>query len=214
MTPSEKIRSRLPSLPPLRPGVQPTSNGLKLVEKTPYRELLLGCGSNKAKQIYQEPEGPKWKNLTTLDMDPEVKPDVLHDLNDLMYPFVDSTFDEVHAYNVLEHQGSLGGFKFFFNQWNEIGRILKPGGRFFGIVPSLSSVWLFGDPGHCRVITAQMLQFLDRDFYHCGKTQSDGYAELLHASFKVIFLENGSEFLAFILKKDLLAAIDPIEQLR
>jgi hypothetical protein len=146
-------------------------------------------------------EGMGWDHLVTLDMEPDMDPDHLHDLDVLPYPFADETFDQIHAYNVLEHQGHLGDWRFFFDQWNEFGRIMKPKGRFYGIVPSLMSSWLFGDPGHTRVITADMLQFLDAGFYGAGKTQTDGYLKYLSSSWKIVALTDDKVHLGFVLER-------------
>ena len=142
------------------------------------RELLIGSGKNTGKKLFKVGY-ESWDCLTTLDLDADANPDVIHDLNVFPYPFAHETFDEIHAYNVLEHQGSLGDFRFFFDQWNEFGRITKPGGAFFGIVPHSGSVWLWGDPGHTRTITPEMLSFLNHDSYGEGKTQSDYYKSLV-----------------------------------
>ena len=47
----------------------------------PRRELLLGCGSNRVKQVYPKDEPREWQGLVTLDIDPSHRPDVVHDLN-------------------------------------------------------------------------------------------------------------------------------------
>ena len=65
-------------------------------------ELLIGCGSNPARKIAIGGR-TEWSALTTLDMSEDHNPDVVHDLAVLPYPFADDTFDEIHAYDVLEH---------------------------------------------------------------------------------------------------------------
>jgi len=40
---------------------------------------------------------------TTVDMDPECKPDVIHNLEEFPYPFNDSSYDTVWAIHVIEH---------------------------------------------------------------------------------------------------------------
>lgn len=138
-----------------------------------------------------------------LDIDPDCGADVVHDLNVLPYPFEDGEFDEIHAYNILEHCGSQGDVEFFFAQFNELGRILRPGGMLAGVVPGLESPWLWGDPGHTRAITLDMLQFLDRSFYGDGRTQSEAYLKLLTCSWRIEWhevLEN--KLLAFVLRRE------------
>lgn len=94
--------------------------------------------------------------------------DVVHDLNVLPYPFADNQFNEIHAYDVLEHCGRQGDWRFFFGQWSEFYRILKPGGVFCGICPGANTVWAWGDPGHTRVISEQSLLFLSQRVYASG----------------------------------------------
>ena len=93
-----------------------------------YSELLLGCGHLRKKRLKQPEQGDEWQNLVTLDVNPACNPDVVHDLNVTPWPFQDEEFDEVHAYEVLEHIGRQGDYKSFFDHFNELYRILKPGG--------------------------------------------------------------------------------------
>lgn len=129
------------------------------------RELLIGCGSNREKKIVLSDRSKEWSNLTTLDINPDHKPDIVHDLEVLPYPFEDNTFDEIHAYEVLEHTGRQGDWRFFFAQWNEFYRILKPDGQLYGTSPLWHSPWAWGDPGHTRIIGAEQLYYLDRTNY-------------------------------------------------
>lgn len=107
----------------------------------------------------------EWKSLTTLDLLPDVGADVVHDLNDLPYPFDNESFDEIHAYEVLEHCGVQGDWRFFFDQFTEFHRILKPSGLFYATVPSWNSCGAWGDPGHTRVINEMSIHFLQQSSY-------------------------------------------------
>lgn len=129
-----------------------------------YKELLLGCGSRREKLI--RPNGhADWENLTTVDMNSDHKPDLVWDLTQLPLPFENDYFSEVHAYDVMEHLGQQGDWRFFFAQWSDLYRILKPGGQFFGISPGPKSPWLWGDPGHTRAISEECLFFLHQPSY-------------------------------------------------
>jgi cyclopropane fatty-acyl-phospholipid synthase-like methyltransferase len=108
----------------------------------------------------------EWDELVTLDINPDHKPSVVHDLMSFPYPFDDNTFDEIHAYEVLEHTGQQGDYKFFFKQWDEFYRILKPKGFFFGTCPTATSVWAWGDPSHTRILSEENLYFLSQNFYN------------------------------------------------
>src|SRR4030095_16735856 len=90
-------------------------------------ELLLGCGSSRERRIIVQ--GRKdWKRLVTLDYNPDHKPDIVHDLTQFPWPFEDDSFEEIHAYELLEHLGQQGDWRGFFRDFSEVYRILKPGG--------------------------------------------------------------------------------------
>ena len=129
-------------------------------------ELLLGAGRDLRKKV-SIPELPdEWSGeLVTLDFDETCDPHVVHDLNMFPYPFDDNMFDEIHAYEVLEHCGTQGDFRFFFNQFEEIHRILKPGGYFIASCPTWDGPWAWSDPGHTRVISEHSLIFLSQEQY-------------------------------------------------
>lgn len=68
---------------------------------------------------------------------PKKNPDVIADLEN-PFPFKSDSFDYIFAFNLLEH---IYNFKSFLN---ESHRILKNGGKFYGMVPFLVNV--HGDP--------------------------------------------------------------------
>jgi SAM-dependent methyltransferase len=172
------------------------------VKFSDYKELLLGAGQRQEKRI-SFPEIPSnWQNLVTLDVMPTHKPDVLHDLEVLPYPFADNEFDEIHAYEVLEHCGSQGDWKFFFAQFSELHRIIKPRGFLIGSVPMWDQVWAWGDPGHKRCISQASFSFLSQKFYvdQVGKTSCTDYRDVYKADFDLSgFNEVGAQ-LYFILQ--------------
>jgi SAM-dependent methyltransferase len=143
------------------------------------KALMLGSGffPPERKIVGGATEEPEW---TTLDANPECKADIRFDLNLIAsgtpIPLPAETFDEIHAYQVLEHFGHQGDYAGFFATFREFWRLLKPGGTFVGDTPALRSPWLWGDPGHTRVISAQTLTFLTRSAYaELGKTTSTDY---------------------------------------
>jgi len=164
-------------------------------------ELLIGCGATRDKRLFLE-GSRKWQDLTTLDINPDHKPDVLHDLEILPVPLPDNHFDEIHGYEILEHLGKQGGWRFFFAQFSDFWRLLKPGGHFFATVPSLSSPWCWGDPGHCRVISHESLIFLNQTQYtaQIGKTAMSDYRFVYKADFDIIHSEVKGDQFAFVLK--------------
>lgn len=165
------------------------------------RELLIGCGNSRAKKVNGSWTLPDWANLTTLDFDPLTKPDVVHDLNVLPYPFEDNTFDEIHAMEVLEHCGRQGDWQFFFAQFYEFWRILKPGGYFVATVPAWDSPWAWGDPSHTRVITKGSLIFLDqREYGQIGKTPMTDFRHVWKGDFLPFAAVEKEETFGFILQ--------------
>ena len=126
-------------------------------------QLLIGCGNSRARKI--SPDGKDWDGLVTIDHDPNCGADLVHDLDVLPWPVASDGFEEVHAYEVLEHLGNQGDFKSFFAHFAEIYRVLKPGGLLIATVPAWDSVWAWSDPSHRRIISRESLVFLDRTEY-------------------------------------------------
>ena len=150
-------------------------------------ELLIGCGSRKHKQLVIN-NNKKWSDLVTLDINKDHDPDVVWDLNVRPLPFEKETFDEIHAYEVLEHLGRQGDYKAFFEEWMEWYRILKPGGMFFATVPSPTSIWAWGDPSHTRIISRETLVFLNQPSYtaQIGKTAMSDFRYLFTGDFDIL----------------------------
>jgi len=132
----------------------------------------------------------EWGDVAHLDISPEVYPDVVHDLNVHPLPFEDSTFDQIHAYDVLEHLGKQGDYQFFCNEWNEYWRILRPGGEFWGMTPFGDNYWIWGDPGHTRHISSGTLIFLNQENYRLSEergAQMTDYRGLYKGNFAKIY---------------------------
>lgn len=138
----------------------------------------------------------------TLDHNADHQPDVVHDLEQLPYPFEDETFDEVHAYEVLEHLGRQGDWRTFFAQFAELYRILKPGGFLAATCPSYRSMWAWGDPSHTRVITSGTLAFLDQDEYarQVGRTPMSDFRFIWKGDLETLWVEEDHEALRFVLQ--------------
>jgi hypothetical protein len=151
-------------------------------------ELLLGCGSARDKRIVLPGKAQEWTELKTVDIEASHHPDVVWDLNVAPWPFGDGAFDEVHAYELLEHLGAQGDAHAFFGTFFEIWRVLKPGGVLCATVPGYNSVWAWGDPGHRRIISSESLVFLDQTEYtkQIGKTAMADYRSLWRGDFERI----------------------------
>lgn len=150
------------------------------------RELLIGCGHRRDKIIGFDGQ-EDFNNLTTLDINPACGPDVVWDLEEFPYPFEDNSFDEIHAYEVLEHMGTQGDYKFFFNQFNEFYRILKPLGLFIATIPSPETCFT-GDPGHKRIFGSNTFIFLQKQSYNrIGITPITDYSEYVNCDFNLVW---------------------------
>jgi len=168
------------------------------INKGGYAELLIGSGSRTHKDLVVEGIPAAFINVTRLDNNADHEPDVVWDLQQHPLPFEDNSFDEIHAYEVLEHLAQQGDYKFFFAEFCEYWRILKPGGLFIASVPSRSSVWAWGDPSHTRIIQPQSMVFLDQDEYtrQVGVTTMSDFRYLYKAHFKTVYSreEEGGRF--------------------
>ncbi len=190
-------------------------------------ELLIGAGRMQEKRLWLNSDST-WKELVTLDCNDEHKPDVVHDLEKLPLPFKDNMFDEVHAYAVLEHTGNQGDWKFFFDQFADFHRILKPDGHFFAMVPSINSAMrrsellsvisttdseketiiipgnmqMWGDPSHRRTINLQTLSFLSQEQYkqQVGRTMMSDFRFYYKADFLPVWTQDDGQLFYFILK--------------
>jgi SAM-dependent methyltransferase len=232
-----------------------------------YRELMIGCGSRRVKDLRLPTAeeirrflggqpmrpgmapanvkryGTEFQNLFTLDIEASHKPDVVFDLCELRYsmmryraqlPYPDaphytcseetraayhtnfdnvktwndasymeeSYYDEIHAYEVLEHCGSQGDYRLFFAQFSEFWRILKPGGLFFATCPAWHSPWAWGDPSHSRVLTAGTLAFLSQEQYakQVGVTPMSDFRSIYKADFEPVMVDESTESLLFVLR--------------
>jgi SAM-dependent methyltransferase len=172
-----------PSLPPPRvPRCEPEHAG---------PELLLGCGASRVKSRVPPGGTPDWHDLVTLDVNPAHNPHVVHDLEALPYPFADDTFDEIHAYEVLEHTGRQGDWRFFFAQFAELWRILRPGGWLVGTVPAWDSEFAHGDPSHSRVLPPPVFAYLCQEQYRqqIGRTMMADFRGVYTADFRIQSLQ-------------------------
>lgn len=166
-------------------------------------ELLLGSGKTIEKRM-KWPDSPNqvFENPTCLDI--QAPADVIHDLNDTELPFPDDAFDEIHAYEILEHVGSQGDWRFFFRQFADFHRVLKPGGYMCITLPMWDSHWSYGDPGHTRVLPKEVFMFLTAEHYEqvgqAGSSCSDYREALGDTLWEIQGIEESQHQLFVVLK--------------
>ena len=168
-------------------------------------ELLIGCGHSRKKQARVPGTSDDWNNLVTLDINEACSPDIVCDLNQEQWfdhGGFESSFEEVHAYEVLEHLGRQGDITSFFSTFYNIWRILVPDGYLFATCPSRHSPWAWGDPGHTRIISPESLIFLDQGQYNfqLGKTAMSDYRAEWKGDFQCVSSTDDRTFHRFVLK--------------
>lgn len=112
--------------------------------------------------------------------------DVAHDLNVFPWPWEDNSFEEIVAFDVLEH---LDDFIAFFN---ECWRILKPGGSVLVQVPRYDSMNVAIDPTHKRGYHPKSFEYLDPETYYGSQ-----YGMLYTTrKWRLIYVQDGDNILA------------------
>lgn len=188
------------------------------------RSLLIGCGRNLTKQVQYDGKAEWTGELTTLDMNQDVNPDIVFDMASLSWaagspveflqdgrirrresllPFDADTFDEIGAYNCLEHWGVQGDWRGWFAEMGEYWRILKPGGLMSILVPIGPDA--LADPGHTRFFQQNWFGFLSQAFYERNEVIGSCFTDYRFAwklNFDVLYMqEHGGHHLAVVLRK-------------
>lgn len=108
-------------------------------------KLNLGCGRKKLEAHLN------------VDRVAAVNPDLVHDLNHFPYPLPDATFEEICAYDVVEHLEDVMAFM------AEVWRLARPNARIKITTPHFSCANAFIDPTHQR-----QLSYFSFDYFTCG----------------------------------------------
>lgn len=95
------------------------------------KKLNLGCGAEVL------------AGYVNVDIEPR-NGVILHDLNNVPYPFKEASFEHIRCHSILEHVKSITVVM------EELQRILIPGGTLEIIVPHYTSPVAWGNPTHTR----------------------------------------------------------------
>ena len=109
--------------------------------KTRSHILHLGCGNEKK------------LGAIGVDINPLLKPDVVHDLNSFPYPWKSNHFEKVVAENILEHLDNI------VRVMEELYRISKNGAVVYVTTGHFSSVDSFTDPTHRHFFTSSTFDY-------------------------------------------------------
>lgn len=133
--------------------------------------LDIGCGPNK--------KGPDWIGLDVLDF-----PGVDHKIHAGRdrWPFEDGTVTEAHASHFLEHLTNLNDKWERVHFFNELYRVLKPGGTCQLAFPHWASTRYYGDPTHKEPFSEMGFYYLDKQWratqapHACFQHNPNGYS--------------------------------------
>ena|SRR5215469_7469003 len=131
--------------------------------------LHIGCGPDKL------------PGALGIDVNPQSKADVIHDLDAHPWPLEDSSFDYIHAENVLEH------VKDFVGAMEEIHRVARPGATVLVRMPFMSSCNFPTDPTHRRAATSRTFEYFQPSKFLGNYGYSNARFELLEFHFLRVY---------------------------
>jgi len=121
--------------------------------------LDLACGNNKQ------------PGFTGVDITKKgTKADIEHDLMTFPWPFKDNSVTSTFASHYLEHIPHGDGYHDpFFQFFDELYRILKPGGTATFVTPYYTSMRTFQDPTHMRFIGEASYLYVSKKWRELNK---------------------------------------------
>jgi SAM-dependent methyltransferase len=122
--------------------------------------LDVGCGLN------------KHPGAIGLDRNPHVRADVIADLDNVPFPFRDSTFREVRATHVIEHVTDV------IRTVEEFHRLLAPGGLLIIVTPHYTDFSSFCDPTHRWHLNSFSLRYFGDDHGGFGYYSNARFREI------------------------------------
>lgn len=134
---------------------------LKVVESEPVklwkpRRLDIACGARKE---------PGWMGL---DIDASNGAEIVHDAFDTPWPIKAGSVKEARCQHFVEHiphyLPQFGGVDGWFVFWDEVYRIMAPGGTVEVTHPYVRSDRAFWDPTHVRYIHEATWAYLDKSW--------------------------------------------------
>jgi SAM-dependent methyltransferase len=122
-----------------------------MVEEKKLFKLDIACGQNKK------------EGFVGLDIAKCEGVDIVHDLTTYPWPVEDASVEEAFCSHYIEHipMGYVDGKDHLFHFFDELYRILAPGGKCYIIAPYYSSMRCWQDPTHRRAIC-------DNTFFYCS----------------------------------------------
>lgn len=131
----------------------------QVVPAVTVAKLDLGCGTRKEEGFF----GVDIRAFEGVDM--------VHDLVRTAWPWVDNSIEEVRASHLIEHFDQMERVFFF----NELYRVLKPGGKATVTTPYWCSNRAYGDPTHKWPPVSEMLwYYLDATWRKSQAPHVDG----------------------------------------
>jgi SAM-dependent methyltransferase len=96
------------------------------------------------------------EEVTTIDFNKAIKPNILHDLTKYPYPIKSHSFDKIYASHIIEHLPNT------VRTMEEFYRILRSNGTLIIRVPHFSSRSSWIDPTHYRCFSFSSFDYFDK----------------------------------------------------
>ena len=113
-------------------------------------KLNMGCGFNKLDGYWN------------VDVEPKCNPDEVVNLEVTPWPYEDNFFEQIHAYNIMEHLGHTP--QIFTNVMKEMYRVSTHGAVWNIQVPHHRCDLYWDDYTHVRVLTPKTFRMFDQQF--------------------------------------------------